>query len=136
MKRRGMILIWGVLGVSLLLNAASVGVLMRLNTLRNMLNGESGGLSSVFDDHTRAAVFSEMRRDPEALRDGLEALGQARSEMFAAAADRPYDRARVEAAMARVRDATAALQKEGQDRLIVAFDKAAGLDGTEDSGGN
>ncbi len=116
------VLFWIVVGASLLANAVALGLWLRAGTLRDEVG------STAFRELPRA-VRVEARRalveNRDALRAALRAVGEARRAMFATAEARPYDREAVEAAMARVREATATLQAEGQKALLRAFDKAA-----------
>lgn len=116
------VLFWLVVGASLLANAVVLGLWLRTSALRDEIGG------TAFRDLPRAARIEARRAMVEnrtALRAALEDVGDARRAMFAAAGARPYDRAAVEAAMDRVRAATATLQMEGQKVLLQAFDKAA-----------
>lgn len=116
------LLFWIVVGASLLANAVALGLWLRAGTLRDEVG------STAFRELPRA-VRVEARRalveNRDALRAQLRDVGEARRAMFATAGARPYDRAAVEAAMERVREATAALQEEAQKALLRAFDKAA-----------
>jgi uncharacterized membrane protein len=126
MKSALRVLFWILVAASLLANAVVLGLVLRFGGIRDALNGGGGGIT----DLPRAArleyrqALSENRAD---LAERVASLGAARRAMFEAAAARPYDPARVEAAMARVREATAALQTEAQTLLLRAFDKAAEL---------
>jgi uncharacterized membrane protein len=115
---------WGLLGVSLLANAVTLGIYLRVAGLRDDFTGGEGGYAAL-PAPIRAEVRQALRDNLAALREPLLALGAARRDMFSAAAARPYDRAAVEATMARVREASAALQVAGQETLLRAFDNAA-----------
>ena len=116
------VLFWIVVGASLLANAVVLGLWLRTSELREEIGG------TAFRELPRAARL-EVRRAMVAnraeLRAALKDVGEARRAMFATAEARPYDRAAVEAAMERVREATSALQAEGQKVLLQGFDKAA-----------
>jgi uncharacterized membrane protein len=116
------VLFWLVIGASLLINAVVLGLWLRGSALRDEIGG------TAFRDLPRAVRVEARRAIVEnraALRAALLEVGEARRAMFAAAEARPYDSAAVAAAMERVRDATSALQEEGQKVLLRAFDKAA-----------
>jgi uncharacterized membrane protein len=118
------VIMWMVVGASLLANAIVFGLYLRFEDVRSTLNGGGGGFTDLprpVRDEFRAAL----RDNPAALQQALRDLGQARRDMFLAAAARPYDRAAVEVAMERVRIASAALQVAGQEMLLQAFEKAA-----------
>lgn len=119
---------WALLAGSLLANAVALGLFLRLGGMREAFAGGGGGFQAL-----PAGIRSEFRGGLRERRAELLALlsdlGAARQEMFAAGAARPYDRARVEAAMARVREASAKLQAAGQDLLLQSFDRAAGEGG-------
>jgi uncharacterized membrane protein len=126
MKRLLRVLFWIVVAASLLGNAVVLGLALRLGEMRETLNGGTGGFADL-PRPIRAEfreVFAAHRADLAA---PLANLGAARRAMFEAAAARPYDHAAVEAAMARVRDASAALQAKGQALLLLAFNRAAGV---------
>lgn len=124
LRRPFPLLMWLLLAISLLLNAVAVGIFLRLNSFRSTLNGDSGGLRAMNDDLTTAVVMS-IRSHKEDFDTSLNRLGKARREMFDAAAARPYDQARVEAAMEEVRAATTALQLQGQMVLLEEFNRNA-----------
>lgn len=116
------VLFWIVVGASLLANAVVLGLWLRGSALRDEIG------STAFRDLPRAVRLEARRALVEnraALRAALQAVGEARRAMYTAAEARPYDRAAVEAAMERVREATSVLQAEGQKVLLQAFDKAA-----------
>jgi Spy/CpxP family protein refolding chaperone len=127
MRRAWRVLFWIGVAASLLLNAVVLGLYLRTADMRGVVNG--GGLG--FGDLPRGIrqeFFAVLREDRASLRGPLRDLGQARRAMFEAARARPYDRAAVEAAMVKVRTASAALQLAGQDLLLKAFDRAADQD--------
>lgn len=120
----GRVLLWAVLGASLMANAVVLGLVLRFGAF-----SEEAGLRNTWADvpaETRRFFRAELAENRGALRTLLADLRRARSEMFAAAVARPYDRAAVEAAQAKVRAASAALQIKGQQMLLDAFDRAAG----------
>lgn len=116
---------WAVLVLSLFLNAVTLGVLWRFNTIRTTLNGDSGGLSMMSQD-LRSGVIFAMRARRGDFTAGFERIGAARRAMFEAASARPYDREAVVAAMEEVRQATTQMQEMGQHLLLETFDAAAG----------
>ncbi len=124
MKRLGRILIWVLLCASLLANAVVLGLVLRLGSLRDLANGGGNGWAEL-PPGARSLFMSELRGNRAEMRALVADLGRARAAMFAAAAARPYDRAAVEAAQARVRAASAALQAEAQLLMIKAFDETA-----------
>ncbi len=124
MNRFGRILLWTILGLSLLANAVVLGLFLRLGALRDLANGGVDVWAELPDD-TRAAFRQELRANQPRFAALLADLGQARATAFRAAAARPYDRAAVEAALAQVRSASAALQTEAQLLMLKTFDEAA-----------
>ncbi len=124
MNRIWRILFWVVVAVSLLANALVLGVFLRAGEMRGIINGGGGGFANL-PAEIKQEFRDVLRENRGTLQGPLRDLGQARRAMFDAAAARPYDRAAVEAAMERVRVASAALQVAGQTLLLMAFDKAA-----------
>jgi uncharacterized membrane protein len=118
------VLFWILVCASLLANAVVLGVVWRAGELREIANGGTRGFSDL-PQPIRAEFRTLLRENREGLMAPLAELGEARRAMFEAAAARPYDRATVEAAMARVRAASTALQLKGQELLLRAFDEAA-----------
>ncbi len=118
------VLFWIVVGASLLSNAVLLGLFLRMGEMRGVANGGGMGFGDL-PRHMRSEFREVLHENRDALAAPLRTLGQARRGMFAAAAARPYDRATVEAAMNRVRSASADLQVAGQDLLLMAFDRAA-----------
>jgi uncharacterized membrane protein len=118
MKR---ILLGMLLGASLLANAAVLGFVLRDGDMRG---GRPGGMPDL-----PAALRSEyrdvLRENKGSLGAPLRALRDARRTLTTVAMARPYDRDAVIAAMARVRDASLAVQDEGQRLLLMVFDRAA-----------
>ncbi|MCA0921091.1 periplasmic heavy metal sensor [Pseudooceanicola nanhaiensis] len=117
---------WGVLVLSLFLNAVTLGVLWRFNTIRTTLNGDGGGLSMMSQDLRSGIIFAMRARRGE-FTEAFERIGAARRAMFEAANARPYDREAVLAAMEEVRLATTEMQEMGQQLLLDNFDAAAGV---------
>ncbi len=108
------------LAVSLLGNAVALGLWLRLR--------DAGGVDGAWrrlPPETRAEFRAAVADRGSELRARFRALASARAEMLAAAEARPYDRAAVEAAMARVSAATLALQDEAQGLLLRGLDAAA-----------
>jgi uncharacterized membrane protein len=121
----GRILLWVVLGVSLLANAVVLGLALRFGAFSEDAGWRSGW--GTLPAEARGYFRSELAENRSELRTMVSSLREARSEVFAAAAARPYDRAAVEAAQAKVRALTSALQIKGQEMLLDAFDKAAAV---------
>jgi uncharacterized membrane protein len=115
---------WIIVCASLLANAVVLGLAWRAGELRQIANGGTAGFADL-PPPIRDEFRVVLRDNRPALMSPLAELGQARRAMFDAAAARPYDRAAVEAAMRRVREASAKLQIEGQKLLLQAFDQAA-----------
>lgn len=119
--------LWIVLGASLLANAATLGLILRLGAMREA--AEFAGLGEGWSAVPAAArsVFreelAENRADVSVL---LRELRQAREAMYAAAVARPFDREAVETAQTNVRIATSALQVKVQGLMLEAFSAAAG----------
>jgi uncharacterized membrane protein len=120
----GRVLLWVVLGASLMANAVVLGLYLRFGSFNEEAGLRSGW--ATLPAETRGFLRDEFAQNRGELRSLLSDLRAARSEMFAAAAARPYDRAAVEAAQAKVRAATTALQIAGQDLMLKAFDRTAG----------
>jgi uncharacterized membrane protein len=124
MNRALRVLFWVVVAASLLANAVVLGLFLRAGEIRGVINGGGGGFANLPPEIKQE--FRQVLRDNRGtLREPLRELGQARRAMFDAAAARPYDRAAVEAAMGRVRRASADLQVAGQALMLMAFDQAA-----------
>ncbi len=121
------VLFWIVVGASLLANAIVLGLVLRFGDMRG--GGGGAGDAAGFGrmpPEIRQEFRSVLRENRRTLAAPMRDLGAARRAMFDAALARPYDRAAVEAAMVRVRDASAAVQVAGQALLLMTFDKAAG----------
>jgi hypothetical protein len=71
----------------------------------------------------RAIVDNSRVKGPQ-LRAGLEAVQQSRQRMFEAMRAQPFNQAALDAAFADYRNATAALQKVGQDAVAQALAQA------------
>lgn len=117
------VLFWLVVGLSLLANAVVLGLWFRLAPVREAFMGGGSGFRDLPAD-VRAAYRTVLAEDREALLAHVATLGEARAAMFRAAAARPADRAALEAAMARVREASSALQTTAQGVLVKALDRA------------
>jgi Spy/CpxP family protein refolding chaperone len=124
MMKLARVLFWLIVCASLLANAVVLGLAWRAGELREIANGGTAGFADL-PQPIRAEFRSVLKENRAALAAPLADLGKARRDMFEAAAARPYDRAAVEAAMARVRAASTTLQVEGQRLLLQAFDQAA-----------
>jgi Spy/CpxP family protein refolding chaperone len=124
MMKLARVLFWIVVCASLLANAVVLGMAWRAGELRQIANGGTAGFADL-PAPIRAEFRDVLKENRAALTAPLADLGEARRDMFDAAAARPYDRAAVEAAMERVRTASTALQAEGQRLLLQAFDNAA-----------
>jgi uncharacterized membrane protein len=116
---------WVLVAVSLLGNAVAIGLMSRAQDLRTEINGGGMGFAGLPDEVRTEFrnLFRENRRDFAPL---VTELGDARRAMFAAGAAQPFDPAATEAAMARVRAASAALQAKGQELLMQAFRNVQG----------
>jgi uncharacterized membrane protein len=121
------ILFWLVLGASLMANAVALGLLLRLGNLRDSVIG-TGERWTDLPAETRTAFRTELAENQAELAVILMRLREARADMFTAASARPFDRAAVEAAQLRVREATAALQEKAHAMMLVAFEKAGPQD--------
>lgn len=113
--------LYGLLGISLFLNAVALGFWLRLREA-GTFSGDWRSLPA----ETRAEFRQALRAPNSELRQRLAALADARAALRAAAEARPYDRAAVEAAMIRVRRATTDLQIAAQEVMLRGFDAAAG----------
>jgi hypothetical protein len=114
-------LFWIVVGASLLANAVVLAVLLRLAEWREL----AGGGAATLPLDLRAAIRRDLLAERPRWAPLLADLARARAEMAAAATARPYNPAAVEAAQARVRAATAALQEAAQDVMRETFAAAA-----------
>lgn len=121
--RFGQILVYSVLALSLLANAVVIGLWMRF---REASGGEP--LWRRLPAEARIAFRENLNDVQSPLRLQIRALAKARATLFDIAAARPYDRPRVEAALADVAEATRILQATAQGILLQGFDAAAGLD--------
>jgi uncharacterized membrane protein len=119
------VLFWMVFGASLLANAIVLGLVLRFGDMRGGGGGGDAAGFSRMPPEIRQEFRSVLRENRRTLVVPMRELGAARRAMFDAALARPYDRAAVEAAMARVREASAAVQVAGQELLLMTFDKAA-----------
>jgi uncharacterized membrane protein len=124
MNRIWRVIFWVVVAASLLVNAVVLGVFLRAGEMRGIINGGGGGFANL-PPEVKQEFRAVLRENRGALQGPLRDLGQARRAMFDAAAARPYDRAAVQAAMERVRTASADVQRAGQVLLLQAFDNAA-----------
>lgn len=118
MKR---ILLGMLLGASLLANAAVIGFVLRDGDMR----GHRGGGMPDLPAELRTEYRSVLRENKGSLATPVRTLREARQAMMKTAMARPYDRDTVVAAMTRVRDASIAVQDEGQRLLLMVFDRAA-----------
>jgi uncharacterized membrane protein len=118
MKR---ILLGMLLGASLLANAAVIGFVLRDGDMRG---GRPGGMPDL-PPELRTEYRAVLKENRGSLAGPVRALRDARHTMMDVAMARPYDRTAVMAAMTRVRDASIAVQDEGQRLLLIVFDRAA-----------
>jgi uncharacterized membrane protein len=118
MKR---ILLGMLLGASLLANAAVIGFVLRDGDMRGPRGGGMQDLPAAMRTEYRAVL----KENKGSLSRPVGDLRSARRAMMDVAMARPYDRDAVVAAMARVRDASIAVQDEGQRLLLIVFDRAA-----------
>jgi uncharacterized membrane protein len=118
------VLFWLLVAASLLANAVVLGLALRMGEMRELANGGSTGFTDL-PRQTRAEVRGALRDNRAALAGPLTALGAARRAMFEAAAARPFDRAALEAAMARVRQATGEMQAAAHAVMLEAYARAA-----------
>lgn len=109
-----------VLVLSLLANAAVIGVILRAVELR-----DRAGLQDTRFPSELGRAFMEVIEDEEDIWTQLAQLGDARRAMMAAAEARPLDREALVAAMAEVRRQSAALQVEGQRIMLEVIEDAA-----------
>ncbi len=124
MNRALRVVFWIVVAASLLANAVVLGLVLRFGDMRGVMNGGGGGFGGL-PPEIKQEFREVLRENRGTLRGPLRELGAARRAMFEAARARPYDRAEVEAAMERVRSASAAVQVAGQELLLMTFDRAA-----------
>ena len=115
------ILLGMLLGASLLANAAALGFVLRDGGMRG---GRPGGMPDL-PPALRSDYRDVLRENRGSLAGPVRALREARHSLMDVAMARPYDRDAVLAAMARVRDASIAVQDEGQRLLLIVFDRAA-----------
>jgi uncharacterized membrane protein len=109
-----------IFALSLLGNAAAFGIYLRFKQVSETLS-DGPRLVAQLPAAKRAKVISNLRDIRGELTTAMEILGEARKKMFAIAQERPFDRAKTEAAMAEVRKASEALQIMGQRALIDAL---------------
>jgi uncharacterized membrane protein len=121
MSRGWSIALWLLLAVSLFGNAVAVGFTLRLAEVRDVLQGESAGMRDLPPD-LRSSIRQRVINARGEFREKLQALGEARGRMIAAAKAEPYDAAALEAAMADVRAATTEVQLLTQSLLKAAVE--------------
>ncbi|MCU0826982.1 MAG: periplasmic heavy metal sensor [Tabrizicola sp.] len=134
----GRVLLWVVLGASLLANAVMLGLVLRFGGMGGLAGFGEGAMGerSVWAEvppETRAAFREGIAENRRELLRLVRELRAARAEMLAAAAARPYDRNAVIAAQEKARAATAELQLKTQALMLRALDRAAGV-GAADNG--
>jgi uncharacterized membrane protein len=117
MKR---ILLGMLLGASLLANAAVIGFVLRDGDMRGH---RPGGMQDL-PPELRTEYRAVLKENRGSLARPVGTLRDARRVMMDVARARPYDRDAVMAAMTRVRDASIAVQDEGQRLLLIVFDRA------------
>ena len=122
------LVLWVVLALSLLLNAVTLGVVWRVNDIRRSLTGNTAGLSGL-PAGVRADLARAVFDRPPQITAAIANLGAARRLMFEASAARPFDRAALEATLKSVREATTALQVEGQLLLLEIIARHAAAEG-------
>lgn len=110
------------LAVSLLLNAAALGVVLRVGGIAQELGFEETSFPKEVRQTFRDAFQSD---DGDPARAALKDVADARRALIAASEIRPFDEDAVKAAMAESRDKGAALVVAGQTLLMEALKKAA-----------
>lgn len=100
MKRdRGRMVLIGLLALSLLGNALSIGAVAKLRSLRSELAG-SVIAPPVFPRAERRALRDAIRQNADQVQPAFQALIAARAAVVEAGTARPFDRATLDAAMA------------------------------------
>ncbi|MDK3016155.1 hypothetical protein [Pseudodonghicola flavimaris] len=97
-SNRGRLILIGVLSVSLLGNAVSVGTLLQLNRMRNLLLGPDAH-QALFPREYRRDFNAALSEHQEEVRQALHRIVAARTALVETAMARPFDRAMTEAAM-------------------------------------
>lgn len=103
--------------LSLLINAVVLGIGLRLAD-RGMLWKDAAQALHALPSETREALVASLVTQRPQLRALRETLQEERRAMLALVVDKPVDPMAVEAAMARVRAATTALQLAAHDTIL------------------
>jgi len=102
-RNRGRLILVGVLAVSLLGNAVSLGAVLQFQRMRHSLLGPEAQAALFPRDYRRDFSAALKAHQPE-IRQDLAQIVAARSKVVEMAQARPFDRASTEAAMAEFRD--------------------------------
>jgi len=102
-RNRGRLILVGVLAVSLLGNAVSLGAVLQFQRMRHSLLGPDAQAALFPRDYRRDFSAALKAHQPE-IRQDLAQIVAARSKVVEMAQARPFDRASTEAAMAEFRD--------------------------------
>jgi hypothetical protein len=120
----GQMALIGVLAVSLLGNALSLGALARLRALRADLLGPAAQ-SAVFPRDIRADLRAALAAHGATLRPALHDLVAARAAVVATGSAQPFDRSATEAAMAEFRTRLDRTLDQTQAVMLDALDQRA-----------
>ncbi|MDD8023358.1 MAG: hypothetical protein PHX82_09660 [Paracoccaceae bacterium] len=120
----GQMALIGVLAVSLLGNALSLGALARLRALRADLLGPAAQ-SAVFPRDIRADLRTALAAHGATLRPALHDLVAARAAVVATGSAQPFDRSATEAAMAEFRTRLDRTLDQTQAVMLDALDQRA-----------
>lgn len=102
-RNRGRLILVGLLAVSLLGNAVSLGAVLQFQRMRHSLLGPDAQAALFPRDYRRDFSAALKAHQPE-IRQDLAQIVAARSKVVEMAQARPFDRASTEAAMAEFRD--------------------------------
>ncbi len=120
----GRIALISVLVLSLIGNAVALGAALRLRGLRNELLGPAHE-TAFYPREIRAALRAALAAHKATLLPELHELAALRAQIVAESMQRPFDRPRLEAEMAALRDKATALLAETQTILLDTLEAQA-----------
>lgn len=124
-RDRGRMILIGVLAVSLLGNALTLGALAKLRSIGNDLTGPMSE-APVFPRAERRALRAAMKDRADEVQPRFRALVDARAAVVQAGTTQPFDRAAVEAAMDRFRTELDGTLVVLQDVIVDTLEAQAG----------
>lgn len=122
-RNRGRLVLIGVLALSLLGNAVTLGAVMQLRSVQADVLGPAAD-GALFARAERKHILAAIRANSDILRPQMHALAAARAEVVRAGTARPFDRAALDLAMVGFRtqldQTTSSLQAVIADALEAA----------------